>query len=115
MTFWWIKMRKNENTNRRHQGQGQCPPETLPVGVFPQIVQDPIWHRFSFVSYLLVLSEGNRFGGGFPPPPPSEPISAAEKSKPDKMGSLFHGLGDPDPIKFHFLCEELNFMASNEG
>ena len=86
------------------------PPETLPVSVFPQIAQDPIWHRFSFVSYLLVLSEGNRFGGGFPPPPPLQPISAAEKSKPDKifMESLFYGMGDP--IKFHFLCEE-----SNEG
>ena len=84
------------------------PPETLPVSVFPQIVQDPIWHRFSFVSYLLVLSEGNRFGGGFPPPPPLQPISAAEKSKPDKifMGSLFAAW----VIKFHFLCEE-----SNEG
>ena len=85
-------------------------PKTLPVSVFPQIVQDAIWHRFSFVSYLLVLSEGNRFGGGFPSPPPLQPISDAEKSKPDKifMGSLFYSMGDP--IKFHFLCEE-----SNEG
>ena len=99
-----------EKTNRRYEGQGQCPPETLPVSVFPQIVQDPIWHRFSFVSYLLVLSEGNRFGGGFPPPPPLQPISAAEKSKPDKifMGSLFYSVGDPN--KLHFLFEE-----SNEG
>ena len=101
---------RRKKTNRRYEGQGQCSPKTLPVSVFPQIVQDPIWHRFSFVSYLLVLSEGNRFGGGFPRPPPLQPISAAEKSKPDKifMESLFYGMGDP--IKFHFLCEE-----SNEG
>ena len=109
MPFWWLKFNKNGKTIRRYEGQGQCPPETLPVSVFPQIVQDPIWHRFSFVSYLLVLSEGNRFGGGFPPPPPLQPISAAEKSKPDKifMGSLFAAW--MIPIKFHF-CEE-----SNEG
>ena len=111
MSLWWTKLSKNEKIQIGGvKDKDSVPPETLPVSVFPQIVQDPIWHRFSFVSYLLVLSEGNRYGGGFPPPPPLQPISAAEKSKPDKifMESLFYGMGDP--IKFHFLCEE-----SNEG